>query len=307
MSSLYAERTLARWPQSRLQVSRCVAVVELVNLPSKFESVSPHFVVQQLDWIIWFVCIFALLLYYGDIYDASSDFSRYLLVRCGSGDEQPQRPLAKVKVPFVNLDPKHPIKLSKKALKIPEPDHKLQTLLTARTTEYVEQDYDEDDMKVFEGDNSNVLSQISNVQPSHASRRLALRQHMMSGYFEPRFQNQGHEHRLELKSTAQNQDQDQDQDQVPDEEKDPWKHDSAWVKECLSYVLSPPTDALPMATMALQKELKAVLRDQDAAKSLKQLGWYMPVEYIGDNLFQWIIELHSFEEDLPIAKDMKRL
>ena len=63
---------------------------------------------------------------------------------------------------------------------------------------------------------------------------------------------------------------------------------------------------MPMATMSLQKELKAVLKDQATAKSLKQLGWYMPLDYIGDNLFQWIVELHSFEEELPIAQDMKR-
>jgi len=47
------------------------------------------------------------------------------------------------------------------------------------------------------------------------------------------------------------------------------------------------------------------LREQDHAKSLSELGWYMPPEFIGDNLFQWIVELHSFEKDLPIAKDLK--
>ena len=224
---------------------------------------------------MWFVCISFVLLYHQDIQAFTLSGSRYLLVRCYSPGERHQPPPAEANVPFVNLDPKHAIKFGKKAIKIPEPSYKLQKLLIARSIEYVKQHYDEDDMRVFEGDDSNILSQISNVQkrPSLASQR-------------------------------QSQHQDRAQD---DEEKELWRHDPAWVKECLPYAVPPPIDALPMATMALQKELKAVLRDQEAAKSLKELGWYMPVEYIGDNLFQWIVELHSLEEDLPIAKDMKRL
>ncbi len=71
-------------------------------------------------------------------------------------------------------------------------------------------------------------------------------------------------------------------------------------------MLPPPVDSRPMATMAVQRELRAVLKDQEATRSLKELGWYMPLDYIGDNLFQWIVELHSFEEELPIARDLKR-
>lgn len=48
-----------------------------------------------------------------------------------------------------------------------------------------------------------------------------------------------------------------------------------------------------------------MMKEQEMAKSLKELGWYMPEEFIRDNLYQWIVELHSFDPDLPIAKDMK--
>jgi ubiquitin-conjugating enzyme E2 Q len=57
--------------------------------------------------------------------------------------------------------------------------------------------------------------------------------------------------------------------------------------------------------MALQRELRAMLKEQEKADSLRDLGWYMPPEFVGDNLFQWIVELHSFDEALPIAKDLK--
>ena len=47
-----------------------------------------------------------------------------------------------------------------------------------------------------------------------------------------------------------------------------------------------------------------MLKEQENTKSLKTLGWHMPPEFIGDNLFQWVVELHSFERELPVAQDM---
>ena len=41
------------WAQSDLQVSACVALAEIVNLPELFRSFAPYFVVQQTDWIVW--------------------------------------------------------------------------------------------------------------------------------------------------------------------------------------------------------------------------------------------------------------
>ncbi|CAL1702918.1 unnamed protein product [Somion occarium] len=94
---------------------------------------------------------------------------------------------------------------------------------------------------------------------------------------------------------------------IPDVVPDNWKHDPEWLASCLPHLLPPPTDASPMATMAVQRELRAMLKEQESAKSLETLGWYMPPDLIGDNLFQWIVEVHSFEPELPIAQDMKRV
>ncbi len=54
--------------------------------------------------------------------------------------------------------------------------------------------------------------------------------------------------------------------------------------------------------MAVQRELRSMLKEQEAANSLRELGWYMPPEFIGDNLFQWIVEMHSFDPSLPIRE-----
>lgn len=51
----YARSTAARWSGTRLNLISCAALAELVNLPSKFRSMNPYFVVTQTEWIIWFV------------------------------------------------------------------------------------------------------------------------------------------------------------------------------------------------------------------------------------------------------------
>ena len=87
---------------------------------------------------------------------------------------------------------------------------------------------------------------------------------------------------------------------------DDWKHDRAWVEQCIAHLIPPPTESSVAATTALQRELKGILKEQKTARSLRELGWYLPEELIGDNLYQWIVELHSFDPTLPIAQDMAR-
>lgn len=87
--------------------------------------------------------------------------------------------------------------------------------------------------------------------------------------------------------------------------KDDWKHDEGWVHACVENLMPPPFESTPTATMAVQRELKAMLREQETCNSFKDLGWYMPPDLVGDNLFQWIVEMHSFDPVLPIAKDLK--
>lgn len=38
--------------------------------------------------------------------------------------------------------------------------------------------------------------------------------------------------------------------------------------------------------MAVQRELRAMLKEQQSAKRLEDLGWYMPESLMSDNLFQ---------------------
>lgn len=68
-------------------------------------------------------------------------------------------------------------------------------------------------------------------------------------------------------------------------------------------MLQPPAYATPMATKQLNRALKEVFNIQTKIP-LHELGWYIDPELIS-NVYQWIVELHSFDVSLPLAKDMK--
>lgn len=68
-------------------------------------------------------------------------------------------------------------------------------------------------------------------------------------------------------------------------------------------MLNPPSYATPSATLRLNKELQAILKVQESTP-IHELGWYIDVALV-TNVYQWIVELHSFDESLPLAQDMK--
>ncbi|KAI1205090.1 uncharacterized protein F4807DRAFT_295600 [Annulohypoxylon truncatum] len=68
--------------------------------------------------------------------------------------------------------------------------------------------------------------------------------------------------------------------------------------------LAPPSYATNIAQKALGQEIKKLEKIQSSTP-LHLLGWYIDFERL-NNLFQWIVELHSFDSKLPLAKDMKK-
>jgi ubiquitin-conjugating enzyme E2 Q len=46
------------------------------------------------------------------------------------------------------------------------------------------------------------------------------------------------------------------------------------------------------------------MQQVQATTPLSELGWYMDFDAIS-NMFQWIVELHSFDTSLPLASDMR--
>ncbi|KAM0235421.1 hypothetical protein ACHAPO_005707 [Fusarium lateritium] len=70
--------------------------------------------------------------------------------------------------------------------------------------------------------------------------------------------------------------------------------------------LAEPTWAAssPAALRALNNQIKELQKVQSNA-NIATLGWYIDFEKL-DNLFRWIVELHSFDMDLALAQDMVR-
>lgn len=68
--------------------------------------------------------------------------------------------------------------------------------------------------------------------------------------------------------------------------------------------LSLPQWANPNSSKRLAAEIKRLQKIQTTTP-LHELGWYVHLDNI-ENMFQWILELHSFDPELPLAKDMKQ-
>ncbi|KIW80569.1 hypothetical protein Z517_07185 [Fonsecaea pedrosoi CBS 271.37] len=69
--------------------------------------------------------------------------------------------------------------------------------------------------------------------------------------------------------------------------------------------MAEPQDATPVATKALMRLLKDALKIQESTPPAT-LGWYIDRSLI-NNMYQWIVELHSFPRDLPLAQDMRNI
>jgi ubiquitin-conjugating enzyme E2 Q len=68
--------------------------------------------------------------------------------------------------------------------------------------------------------------------------------------------------------------------------------------------LAPPSYASPMASKRLNSDLQSLIKLQES-QPLDELGFYINPDHV-DNVYQWIVELHSFPEHLPLVKDMRQ-
>ena len=71
--------------------------------------------------------------------------------------------------------------------------------------------------------------------------------------------------------------------------------------------LSEPTwaSSSPAALRRLNREIKDLHTIQNSV-DFRTSGWYIDFDKL-TNLFHWIVELHSFDKSLPLAQDMERL
>ncbi|KAH9895584.1 hypothetical protein C8Q73DRAFT_688553 [Cubamyces lactineus] len=256
----YAAAASSCWRNSAVKANACVALAEIVNLPSKFVSSSPYIVVDQTEWI---VCRYLMVRSSSTTVPPSTPLPAIPVPPTmgrdlGAADGSKEEPVAQDEIPYVPLDPKHPLTLSQAMIRIPEPRHALEKLLAALHDDFVPVEFDREDVLVLAGQEADDPPLESEAGPDR-------------------------------------------RDGIADD----WEHDLEWVKQATEHLMPPPVESSPAASSALQRELRSMLKEQKSAKSLRELGWYMPEELIGDNLYQWIVELHSFDESIPIARDLE--
>ena len=255
------------WPQSQLRISDALSLNEIVNRPDKFVNTSPHLVVAQLDWIQ----------------------TRYLFVRCNMQreDSTVQEVLP---TDVYDQDPKYtamgatnqpvsiPITAVSKsrrplAAKAGKNGNKKARLSEDEEVSYVSDDTDVEDLEIFFEDKEEIAPTTTKQEVVSTSTMDAITSF---------FTGKSKEFKLA----------DQKTDFVPGS-----------LDHKTLPIIEPTKYATTIATKTLQKELQATLKIQDATPA-HELGWFIDSSLIS-NVYQWIVELHSFDPHIPLSKDMK--
>ncbi|KAF3935929.1 hypothetical protein ABW20_dc0108831 [Dactylellina cionopaga] len=266
------------WSKSHLCINSALCLNEIVNLPGQFVSKSPHLVVDKVDWIQ----------------------TRYLFVQTGRPPSVATTTVTSAPVPGKPLpqDPAMtPRGIGHKNLVIPE------TASTVRTR----------------SGNNQSISQSSPPAPKKSkisSKINRIVRKAAGSFMDPICVDDGYNSSttdtedveilfIDEKGKGKGRDVGpRDSDKRVAKKKDP----NAFVPGALDIssiqLLAEPAYASPMATKRIQQELKTLLKIQESHDP-EELGWYINHEYI-ENVYQWIIELHSFDSDLPLAIDMKK-
>ncbi|KAH8899592.1 hypothetical protein GQ53DRAFT_836607 [Thozetella sp. PMI_491] len=291
----YSGSAIGQWPNSDLKFNSCMSLNEIINVPSKFVSQSPHYVVANNSW---HQCryLFVQTNRSNDVLrqssraqppaepdqnsqamtpSNSSSGRQYFIQAPGREIKGPtgrkiEIPLAAIPQRVVSLTPTAPNTAAKRPL---------QDLLDE------DKDVDKDDAVFLYSDDDSETPDEPNAQrlrhesPGGATDATMLAPTPISTQMGPASSPTADEATLTT--------------------------DFCPGTLLLSGLprLQAPSWATDIASQALGRELSALQKIQTKTP-LHELGWYINFDEV-DNLFQWIVELHSFDSELPLAKDMK--
>lgn len=279
------------WPNSELHARCILSMNEIINAPAEFVSNTPHYVVNQHDW---HQCRY--------LFVGSRDHHR--LYDLYDEPVEVKRKQVNVSVPMIEQAPGLEIKgPGNQILQLPTasmPAHVLtaavssdqQGLVISRAIRVLDEDSEESDaedlglrydmdVEEFEEISNGKRTRDSSTE-AKITRKKSRASHLGTQKSPPSLMN----------TTSQ---------QV-----DPTL--TTFLPGILDLStlprLEPPSWATASATQALSRELKKLQKVQSTTP-LQQQGWYMDFSKI-TNLFQWTVELHSFDLSLPFAQDMKK-
>lgn len=286
---------MGSWPNSALDAGGVIALCEIINAPEDFVSNTPHYVVQHVDWIqcrYLFVSRARVPSTNPNVVGPGVSAGTGALVACststktqGTGDQMveiAQDPRRLVKGPN-GVPLRIPVKAlpsSRSALRDVKPT-KISKILSktkrSRNTMAMSTETDEEaasDLEVLFSDDEADQPPLKRTNSS-ASRKSSV-------------------------------------DAVTARQVTTRRPMTPPMTDFRPGALDPnslPRLALPQwadinSTKRLTSDIKQ-LQKTYTSTPLHELGWYMDFENI-ENMFQWIVELHSFDPELPLAKDMKQ-
>ncbi|KAH4006196.1 hypothetical protein HBI56_097650 [Parastagonospora nodorum] len=270
------------WANSELKMSQALALNEIVNAPSEFTSKTPHLVVPQLDWIqtrYLFV-------------NTRQDYTVGAATTPDKGtkphdyiDQDPQMTPKGVNGALVI--PIHAISGSRRPKPKVTSKNKRQKATSGSQYDPIEIDDDDDGASVatLEEDRA-ILEDDDLIMPEH---NPLLTPNSVSGD-KGKGKLGGFVSKLFGAKSM------------------PTQPLTDYVPGTLDYsklpMLQMPAWATSGATRRLMKDFKDLITVQKSTPP-HELGWHIDEEKM-ENMYQWIVELHSFESTLPLAMDMKK-
>lgn len=267
------------WPNSELKITSAMSLNEVVNHPEEFASKSPHLVVGNIDWIQ----------------------TRYLLVKT-SAPHSKDHPTDMIAIP---QDPSlaakgannTPVRIP--ATAVSKSRRPVQQGIPKKRKSIGSGRYDEP-IQLIDDDNESVATldedreYLSDQTPIELDSDVEM---IMSDTELDLIASPKKKMRQEEPGTMLQVIEGLLID-VTKTDFFPGKLDMSNVQ-----ILPPPQDASRSASSSLLKAFNALLKTQRTSPA-HEVGWYInPGEL--ENMYQWIVELHSFDQDLPLAQDMK--
>ncbi|KAJ5652417.1 hypothetical protein N7507_009843 [Penicillium longicatenatum] len=284
------DKVAYNWPQSKLNMTTVVSLNEIINSPKEFVSQVPHFVVDHLDWIQ----------------------TRYLFVG-HRGLANPRLPAVQrsKSMPFFSQDPKYPvfgsgnshvtiplsavssIRRQMFGISSPVPPLNSPTLIRKESPES-----ESSDNKVFDANSEDCAS----VSTATDDLNLLISESGTEDSITGIIVEAGIT--LEPETTVENSSGKNFQMATPPAHT---TLETDFVPgtlqaSCLP-IIAPPRHATTIATKVLQKHLQTTLKVQKK-EAPAELGWYVDPNLIS-TVYQWIVEMHSFDPALPLAQDLK--
>lgn len=264
----YSGVGVGTWPSSLLKVSNAISLQEVVNAPTKFVTSNPHYVVADIDWIQTRYLFVQSTLSRAAETSAIVEYAQDPSRIVYGESNQP------VKVPITAVPKSRRPAMGQSSTITGKKKFKGTTITDQATAERQEDDAnsvvsDLEDLALFSGDSDNTDDDVFEVSADSVRASFPT--------------SKGKKRARESRES----------------DFQPGTLDVGNIK-----FFDPPLDATSPATKHLMGWLQDAIKVQETT-TLYKLGLYINPDHI-TNVYQWVVELHSFDDKLPLAQEMKK-